>query len=98
MEKQIALPKTMLAIIEVQLECIEVLKKEIRFLKQELTYSIKNVERLENQSNIWREIADNLVYTEHDDYSHLHTRKEEPCVRCVAHNDYNDQVDREANP
>ena len=66
MEKQIALPKTMLAIIEVQLECIEVLKKEIRFLKQELTYSIKNVERLENQSNIWREIAHNSYHAYND--------------------------------
>jgi hypothetical protein len=97
MEEQIVLPKTMVAIIEKQQECIEVLKKEIRFLKRELMHSIKDVERSENRSNIWRTIADDLVYTEHDDYSHLHTRKEDPCVRCAAHNAYHEQVNREDN-
>ena len=56
------------------------------------------VKELEELLVIWRKIADDLVYTEHDDYDHYHRNPLSPCVRCVAHDLYHDQVSREENP
>ena len=91
MEEQIVLPKTLVAIIEKQQEIID---------RLEMIAQTAQIEADESKAlvAIWREIADDLVYTEHDDYSHLHSRKEDPCVRCVAHNAYHEQVNREDNP
>ena len=91
MEEQIVLPKTLVAIIEKQQEIID---------RLEMVAQTAQIEADEAKAlvAIWREIADELVYTEHDDYSHLHSRKEDPCVRCVAHNSYHEQVNREDNP
>ena len=91
MEEQIVLPKTLVAIIEKQQEIID---------RLEMIAQTAQIEADEAKTlvAIWREIADDLVYTEHDDYSHLHSRKEDPCVRCVAHNSYHEQVNREDNP
>ena len=91
MEEQIVLPKTLVAIIEKQQEIID---------RLEMVAQTAQIEADEAKAlvAIWREIADELVYTEHDDYSHLHSRKEDPCVRCVAHNAYHEQVNREDNP
>ena len=91
MEEQIVLPKTLVAIIEKQQEIID---------RLEMVAQTAQIEADEAKTlvAIWREIADDLVYTEHDDYSHLHSRKEDPCVRCVAHNAYHEQVNREDNP
>ena len=47
---------------------------------------------------VWRKIADDLVYTEHDEYDHYHRNPLSPCVRCVAHEAYHDQVNTEENP
>ena len=81
----------MVAIIEKQQEIID---------RLEMVAQTAQIEADEAKAlvAIWREIADELVYTEHDDYSHLHSRKEDPCVRCVAHNSYHEQVNREDNP
>ena len=54
--------------------------------------------RLQRRADTWRKIADDLVYTEHDEYDHYHRNPFSPCVRCVAHNAYHDQVDHEDNP
>ena len=91
MEEQIVLPKTLVAIIEKQQEIID---------RLEMIAQTAQIEADEAKTlvAIWREIADDLVYAEHDDYSHLHSRKEDPCVRCVAHNAYHEQVNREDNP
>jgi hypothetical protein len=90
MEEQIVLPKTMLAIIEKQQAIIDRLEMIAMTAQLEADEAKATIQ-------IWRAIADDLVYTEHDDYSHLHTRKEDPCVRCVAHNAYHEQVNREEN-
>ena len=57
-----------------------------------------NIQQLEALLVIWRKIADDLVYTEHDDYDHYHRNPLSPCVRCVAHDAYHDQVNTEENP
>jgi len=89
--EEIVYPKTMVAIIEKQQAIID---------RLEMIAQTAQIEADEAKAlvAIWREIADNLVYTEHDDYSHLHSRKEDPCVRCAAHNAYHEQVNREDNP
>lgn len=89
--EEIVYPKTMVAIIEKQQAIID---------RLEMIAQTAQIEADEAKAlvAIWREIADDLVYTEHDDFSHLHTRKEDPCVRCVAHNAYHEQVNREDNP
>lgn len=50
------------------------------------------------QAQIWRTIADALVYTEHDDFAHIHMRANERCERCEAHDKYHEQVSIEENP
>jgi len=50
------------------------------------------------QAETWRTIADALVYTEHDDYAHIHMRPNERCERCEAHDKYHEQVCIEENP
>jgi hypothetical protein len=54
--------------------------------------------RLHELAATWRKIADDLVYTEHDDYDHYHRNPLSPCVRCVAHDQYHSQVSFEDNP
>jgi predicted DCC family thiol-disulfide oxidoreductase YuxK len=103
--KKLTFPETML----VMLEQSQAKVKELRLAleqAQETIDRLSMVAQTEQQAadeakaliNVWRKIAGDLVYTEHDDYSHLHSRKEDPCVRCVAHNAYHEQVNREANP
>ena len=60
--------------------------------------STQTVEELRELVARWRKIADDLVYTEHDDYDHFHRNLLSPCLRCVAHQAYHDQVNREENP
>ena len=104
MEK-LSFPETMIAMLEQS-------QAKVRELRLALEQTQETIDRLsmvaqtEQQAAdeakalvaIWREIAGGLVYTEHDDYSHLHTRKEDPCIRCEAHNAYHEQVNRENNP
>jgi hypothetical protein len=54
--------------------------------------------RLHELAATWRTIADNLVYTEHDDYKHYHLNKLNPCERCEAHDQYHSQVSIDDNP
>ena len=65
---------------------------------QMLLQAQMNIKQLEALLVIWRKIADDLVYTEHDEYDHYHRNPLSPCVRCVAHNAYHDQVNTEENP
>ncbi|CAB4153992.1 hypothetical protein UFOVP625_43 [uncultured Caudovirales phage] len=67
-------------------------------LLQMLLQAQMNIKQLEALLVIWRKIADDLVYTEHDEYDHYHRNPLSPCVRCVAHNAYHDQVNTEENP
>ena len=60
--------------------------------------AMAHIKELEALLVVWRKIADDLVYTEHDDYDHYHRNPLSPCVRCVAHNAYHDQVHTEENP
>lgn len=60
--------------------------------------STQTVEELRELLAIWRKIADDLVYTEHDEYDHYHRNPLSRCVRCEAHEAYHDQVNREENP
>jgi hypothetical protein len=57
-----------------------------------------NIQQLEALLVIWRKIANDLVYTEHDEYDHYHRNPLSRCVRCVAHDAYHDQVNTEENP
>lgn len=82
--EEIVYPKTLVVMLEIA-------QAKVKQLEEALQQAQEAVD-------VWRKIADDLVYTEHDDYSHLHSRKEDPCVRCEAHNAYHDQVDRETNP
>ena len=63
-----------------------------------LEQSQAQVKELTELLAVWRKIADDLVYTEHDEYDHYHRNPLSPCVRCVAHEAYHDQVDTEENP
>lgn len=56
------------------------------------------IKTLETSLMTWRKIADDLVYSEHDDYDHFHRNIQSPCLRCVAHQAYHEQVDYEENP
>ena len=56
------------------------------------------IKELEELLVVWRKIADELVYTEHDDYDHYHRNPLSRCVRCVAHDLYHEQVHSEENP
>jgi len=91
MEEQIVLPKTMVAIIEKQQAIID---------RLEMIAQTAQIEADEAKAlvAIWREIADELVYSEHDEYWHYHRNILEKCERCVAHNAYHEQVNREDNP
>jgi len=91
MEEQIVLPKTMVAIIEKQQAIID---------RLEMIAMTAQLEADEAKAlvAIWREIADELVYSEHDEYWHYHRNILEKCERCVAHNAYHEQVNREDNP
>ena len=60
--------------------------------------STQTVEELRELLARWRKIADDLVYTEHDEYDHYHRNPLSRCVRCEAHEAYHDQVNREENP
>lgn len=60
--------------------------------------STQTVEELRELVARWRKIADDLVYTEHDDYKHYHSNKLDRCERCKAHEAYHDQVNSEENP
>ena len=60
--------------------------------------STQTVEELRELVATWRKIADDLVYTEHDEYDHYHRNPLSRCVRCVAHEAYHDQVNSEENP
>ena len=59
--------------------------------------STQTVEELRELVATWRKIADDLVYTEHDDYKHYHKNKLDRCERCEAHEAYHDQVNSEEN-
>lgn len=50
------------------------------------------------KAETWRTIADALVYTEHDDFAHIHMRADQRCERCEAHDKYHEQVSIEDNP
>jgi hypothetical protein len=50
------------------------------------------------KADTWRTIADALVYTEHDDFAHIHMRADQRCERCAAHDKYHEQVSIEDNP
>jgi len=63
-----------------------------------LEQSQAQVKELTELLAVWRKIADDLVYTEHDEYDHYHRNPLSPCVRCVAHEAYHDQVNTEENP
>ena len=63
-----------------------------------LEQSQAKVKELTELLAIWRKIADDLVYTEHDEYDHYHRNPLSPCVRCEAHDAYHDQVNTEENP
>jgi hypothetical protein len=103
--EEIVYPKTMVVMLEIAQAKVKELGLALE-QAQETIDRLSMVAQTEQQAAdeakalvaIWREIAGGLVYTEHDDYSHLHTRKEDPCVRCVAHNAYHEQVNREDNP
>ena len=91
MKEQIVLPKTLVAIIEKQQEIID---------RLEMVAQTAQIEADEAKVlvAIWREIADELVYSEHDEYWHYHRNILDKCERCVAHNSYHEQVNREDNP
>ena len=63
-----------------------------------LEQSQAQVKELTELLAVWRKIADDLVYTEHDDYKHYHRNPQDRCERCVAHESYHDQVNTEENP
>jgi len=52
----------------------------------------------EKSRDEWRTIANGLVYTEHDDYKHIHRNPLDRCERCVAHEAFHQQVNTEENP
>jgi len=56
------------------------------------------LEQAQEAADVWRKIADELVYSEHDEYWHYHRNILDKCERCVAHNAYHEQVNREDNP
>lgn len=103
--EEIVYPKTLVVMLEIAQAKVEELGLALEQAQATID-RLTMVAQTEQQSadeakaliTIWRKIADDLVYTEHDDYSHLHSRKEDPCVRCVAHNAYHEQIDRENNP
>ena len=103
--EEIVYPKTMVVMLEIAQAKVKELGLALE-QAQETIDRLSMVAQTEQQAadeakalvDVWRKIAGDLVYTEHDDYSHLHSRKEDPCVRCVAHNAYHEQVNREDNP
>ena len=103
--EEIVYPKTMIVMLEQSQAKVKELGLALE-QAQETIDRLSMVAQTEQQAadeakalvDVWRKIAGDLVYTEHDDYSHLHSRKEDPCVRCVAHNAYHEQVNREDNP
>ena len=103
--EEIVYPKTMVVMLEIAQAKVKELGLALE-QAQETIDRLSMVAQTEQQAadeakalvDVWRKIAGDLVYTEHDDYSHLHSRKEDPCVRCVAHNSYHEQVNREDNP
>ena len=59
---------------------------------------VADLKTAREKADTWRTIADTLVYTEHDDYAHIHMRANERCERCEAHDKYHEQVSIEENP
>ena len=97
--EEIVYPKTMVVMLEIAQAKVKELGLALE-QAQETIDRLEMVAQTEQQAAdeakalvaIWREIAGELVYTEHDDYDHYQR------IRCVAHNAYHDQVNREANP
>lgn len=56
------------------------------------------LEEVATSRDEWRNIANQVVYTEHDDYKHIHRNPLDRCERCVAHEAFHEQVNREDNP
>ena len=83
MEK-LTFPETMIVMLEIA-------QAKVKQLEEAL-------QQAQEATDVWRKIADELVYTEHDVYDYYHRPQFSPCARCVAHNAYHDQIDREANP
>jgi hypothetical protein len=81
--EEIIYPKTMVVMLEQS-------QAKVKQLEEALQQAQEAVD-------VWRKIADELVYTEHDVYDYYHRPQFSPCARCVAHNTYHDQVDRESN-
>jgi hypothetical protein len=81
--EEIVYPKTMVVMLEIA-------QAKVKQLEEALQQAQEAVD-------VWRKIADELVYTEHDVYDYYHRPQFSPCARCVAHNTYHDQVDRESN-
>jgi hypothetical protein len=81
---QIAYPKVLLAMYEKAQEHI----RELQTLLAEA----------EKSRDEWRTVANGLVYTEHDDYKHIHKNPLDRCERCEAHDAFHDLVNREENP
>ena len=95
--KEIVYPKTMVAMLEQAQAKVKELGLALE-QAQETIDRLEMVAQIEQQAaDLWRKIADELVYTEHDVYDYYHRPQFSPCARCVAHNAYHDQVDRESN-
>jgi len=90
--------------------CDECITSELEFLfpKTAVAMLVRSQERnrelqtllaeAEASRDEWRNIANQVVYTEHDDYKHIHRNPLDRCERCVAHEAFHDQVNREENP
>lgn len=87
MEKHSYYPKTMELIYEQQQDIIDQLKS-----------LAETAELAKIDCETWREIATALYYTEHDEHSHLPSRQETHCERCVAQENFRDQLNHELNP
>lgn len=103
--EEIVYPKTMV----VMLEIAQAKVKELGLALEQAQATIDRLEMVaqtEQQAAdeakalvaIWREIADELVYSEHDEYWHYHRNILDKCERCVSHNAYHEQANREDNP
>lgn len=103
--EEIVYPKTMVVMLEIAQAKVKELGLALE-QAQETIDRLSMVAQTEQQAadeakalvDVWRKIAGELVYTEHDDYDHYHRNPLRPCIRCVAHNAYHGQVNREANP
>lgn len=80
----IVYPNVLLAMLEMAQEH----NKELQTLLEEAVTS----------RDEWRNIANQVVYTEHDEYKHIHRNPLDRCERCVAHEAFHEQVNREDNP